>query len=509
MRAALAGRVGAAAPPSGARTPVRRAGGLLLAVALATVAPAAAQEGAPGDTLEPAPVAPPAPPADTLSLAEALSTALGESPDVRSARATASAEGAARWADWGAFLPRASASMGMSRSDVRTVTFLSPEGFFAQLPRPEEDVNKGVTQVLSLNWTVLEGGRRIADMKAGAAAVDATRLRLSEAERQTVAEVKRAFFEARKQQRLVEIARSQLENRRRELERTRRRYRIAAVGRTDLLGARLAVRQAEVSLLEIRDAAKQARRELAVAMGVGTGTAPAAFALGDVPSPPEAGGLSADALTERTLATYPELRALEAEIDQASAQVWGARSRYLPTLEVGYSHNRSEQFTEQGDLFTFDPANRTNRLTISASLQLFSGFRRKEENARASAELQRARAQRARRRLEIEKTVRDLVDEVERRSRQVDLLQDQLEVAEERLTLLREQYRLGAAAFDELQRAIDDLTRYERDLARARYDYLDAWARLERWAGDVAPGLPGPETGGEAAPEGQGAGDTP
>jgi outer membrane protein TolC len=433
-----------------------------------------------------------APPEDTLSLEDALRTALAENPDVRSARTRASAEAAARWADWGAFLPRASASMNVSRSDVRTETFVSPEGFFARLPEPRQDVNKGVSQSLSLQWTLLEGGRRIADLQAGSAAADAARIRVSEAERRAMADVKVAFLEARKQQRLAEIARQQLENRRRELERARQRYRIAAVDRADLLGAQVEVRRAELNLLESRDAARRARRQLRVAMGDRSRADATDFALGDVPAPPDPGGISADALAERAASSHPEVRALEAEVESASSQLWASRSSYLPTVQVGFSHSRTEQFPRQGPLVTFEPSNRTNRFSISASWDLFTGFQRREQTARASAELDRARIDRARLGLEIEKTVRDVVDEVDRRARRVELLREQLDRAEERLELLSEQYRLGSATFDQLQRAIDDVTRAERDLVAERHDYLAAWARLERWAGDVAPGLPSP-----------------
>lgn len=446
----------------------------------------------------------PPPPSDTLSLAEALRTALEGSPDVRDARVVASATGTARWADWGAFLPTFSASMSVARSDVRTVTFLTPAGFFDELPQPESDVNKGVAQTLSLIWTVFEGGRRIADLAAGAAASRAARLRLSGAERRVVAEVKSAFFEARKQQRLVAIARRHLASRRWALEQSRRRYRIAAVDRADLLGARVEVRRAELSLLESEDAAERARRRLRVVTGrrggrAGADAVPDAadFALEDVPVPSVPAGLSRDALAERALAVDPGLRALAAEVDRASARVRATRSRYLPTVRVAFSHDRSEQFTERGDLLTFDPANRTDRFSVSVSWDLFTGFRRREESARARAELQRTRAQRLRRRLEVEATVRDLAGEVERRARRVELLRCQLEAVGERLRVLAGRYRDGSARVERLHRAIDDVIRTERDLVRERHDWLGAWARLERWAGLGLPGPPGPEAGDE------------
>lgn len=463
----------------------------LLLAALLSADPAAGQ-GAEGT----APDAEASAPADTLSLPDALGTALSGHPDIRSARADASAEAAARWADWGGWLPTATASMNVSRTDFTTVTFLSPEGVSRELLEPLEDVSKSVSQGLSFRWNLLEGGRRLAELKAGGAEREAAEQSLSARERAVVAEVKQAYFEALKQQELVEIARRQLENRRAELERTRRRYRIAAVSRADLLGTEGEVRAAELTLLDARDAAERARRELRVAMGEGGGGRPGEraerpVALAGAPPAPDPGGLTAGELAERAVAAHPELASLRARADAASDRLWGARSAYLPTVSLGFTHSRTENLGPQGDLFTFDPSNRANRFSVSASWELFDGFRRREETARASAARDRARAELALRRIEVEKQVRDLVDEVKRRARRVELLERQLEVAEERLELVREQFRAGTADFTDLQTAIDGATSAERSLVQERYDYLSAWARLERWAGDAVSG-PGP-----------------
>lgn len=450
------------------------------------------------------------PPSDSLSLEEALETALARSPSLRGPRARASAEHAARWADWGAFLPTASASMSLSRTEEVSNTFVSEEGFPRERENTASFTRQFSSQGISLSWDLLRGGRRFVEMDAGAAAVSAAEHRLDDAERAVVADVKTAYFEALKQQRLAEIARRQLESRRRELRQARRRFRIAAVQRSDLLGARVQVRQAEVTLLEARDRAEQARRQLAVVMGGGEGAGEArAVALGSVREAPDPAGLSAAALVRRTRTSNPELAALSADVEEAAARVWAERSQYLPTLTLGYDYSRLQNLGPEGDFFTLDPGDRREGFTVSARWELFTGFGRRENTARASARLDAARAEEARRRLEVGKTVRDLVDEVKRRAESLDLLRRQLEVAEERLELLREQYRVGSADFDQLQRAVDDVTSAERALVQERYDYYSAWARLERWAGDVAPGLPGPETGGEAPPEVQGAGDAP
>lgn len=453
--------------------------GSLLALGLAPEAgTAAVQQQIPADTTAQSP-------GDTLTLQGAIETALGEAPDVTSARAGLSAAEASRWADWGALLPTASARAGFGRSDFTTFTFISPEGVSRRLDDPVESTSKSVSQSLSLSWTLLDGGRRIADLKAGSAERDAAVHRLDLAERRTVAQVKRNFVEARKQERLAELAREQLEARESDLEVTRERYRMAAVGRSDLLGAELEVEEARLGLLEARDAARTARRDLRIAMGLEPEAEEAVPVLAEVPDPPDASELEPVALVGRALEENPELAALRAEASAASASLWGARARYLPTITVGFGLSRSERLGPEGDLFVFDPRNRGRSFSVQASWDLFSGFQRREGTARASASLTRARAERTRRRLQLEKEVRDQVQEIRRRSERLGILSRRAELARQRLELAREQYRLGTFDYLQLQSATRQLSTAEEQLLRERYDYMTAWADLEERVGGI------------------------
>lgn len=423
------------------------------------------------------------PPGDTLTLEEAVSTALAEDPDLSSASADVSAARGARWADWGAFLPSASAGASFRRSDFTTVTFVAPEGVSRRLEEPVESTSKTTNQFLSFDWSLLEGGRRIAGLSAGANVLEAAAARLSYAERQTVAEVKSAYFEARKQERLVELARDELEARREDLERTRERYRMAAVGRSDLLGAEAEVEEARLALLDADELARQRKRRLQVAMGVEPDGAPA---LAPVPEPPPASRLDAAELVDRALVEHPELAALEAEAEAASSDLWAARSRYLPEISVGFSLSRSESLGPEGDLFVFDPQNTGRSFSVTASWNLFDGFSRREKTASASARLTRARAERARRRFEIEEEVRDRVSDLQRRTDRLEILRSLVEKSRQRLELTREQYRLGTADYLELRSATEQLSNAERRLMQERYDVLILWAELEQRVGTAA-----------------------
>lgn len=422
---------------------------------------------------------------DSVTLFRALRTAVGRDPDLRAARADVSAARAGRWADWGAFLPTARGGASFSRTDFTQVTFVGEEGVSKTLPEPIDDTRKGASQSLSLGWTLLQGGGRIASWLAGDDVRRAAAHRLSLEERRTVGQVRRAYYEARKQQRLVALSRSEVRARRRDLEMTRARYRIAAAERSDLLGARLEVHRAELALLDARDAARTAVRKLRVAMGVEDEEVPDDVSLAEVETIPSAEGLEAAELVDRTLSRHPELAALEADAEAGRARLWGARAAYLPEVSLGLSWSRSESLGPEGDLFVFDPRNRARGFSFQVSWDIFQGFRRREQAGQASAAVTRARARRSKRELELEKEVRELVSEIRRRAERLEILRGDAELARQRLDLVREQYRLGTTGYVELQQAIRQVTGAERDLLRERYDYLIAWSELEQRVGEV------------------------
>lgn len=423
---------------------------------------------------------------DTLTLGEAVRIGLGEDPDIRVERAGREAASGDRLADYGSFLPNLSANASFSRFDFTTVTFAAPEGASRRREEPLSGVRKSSSQSLGLDWTLLEGGRRIAAWKAGGARMEAARSRVSTAERRTAAEVRTAYFGALEQRVLVDVARRQLGARRRDLELTRKRYAIAEADRSEILGARSDTLDARMRLLEARRRARVRTRELRTAMGVGEDRVSAETPLAPVEELPEADTLRVERLVRLAVREHPELEALEAEARAASAEVWAARADYLPSVTLGYTLGRSEQLGPEGDFFVTSPSNDQRSFRFRVSWSLFDGFGREGRERRASASLHRARAERAKRRLELEATVRDRVEELRRRRERLDLLRRKLELARERVEVTRERFRLGDVSYLDLQRVIESLDGAERERITERFAYLRAWAELERVTGPLS-----------------------
>ncbi len=431
-----------------------------------------------------------------VTLERALETALSRNPALESAEASAAAASSSRWADWGAFLPTVRANASASTTDFTNVTYLTPEGSPAIIDPPLTDVSKSSNASLSFGLPLLNP-ERIANLKAGGARKDAAYLRLTVAERVVIRDVKRAYFEALKQTKLLEVARQQVVSRQADLEVTQDRYRIAAASRSDLLGAEIDKANAELRVLQAEDGLGAAIRGLQVLMADPVSLDAGLVRVVDVEYVPDADGLDMTALTTAAHASNPGLAALLKDQDAASADLWAARASYLPQIDLGYSFGRNKQLGRDENLFDFDPANTSGSLQIIGSWNLFNGFQRKRETALANERITRARADWSAGSMQLDKDIRDLVQELGRRNKRLSILARNRNLAEERLELAREQYRLGSIPYFNLQQAIDQTTQAEQALFTERYDYLIRWADLEEKVGPAlaagpsnAPGAP-------------------
>jgi len=420
---------------------------------------------------------------DTLDLSRAVRVAFDNNPELTSAEARVDAAAAGQRANWGSFIPSASISANLRKTDFSTVTFQDPDGSSITLPAPLSSTQHGANQGLNLSWDLFRGGSRFSDIKGGAASLRAANRRMSNVERVVTRQVRVAYFEALKQASFVDVAEDQVAGRQRDLEVARRRYEIAAVNRTDVLGAEIEVGEAELALVEAQTAELAALRDLKVQMGLEAeaGGYPALLDVEDVPS---SAGLQTQRLVTSALTTKPEIRALEAEVEAASASLWGARATYLPTISLGFSYGRSESLGPDGTFWNFDLNNTGSTFSVAASWNIFDGFSREEQTARASSSLRVSEADLTARRLSLEKDVRDLVAEIQARDRRLGLQQRNFQLAETRLQMMQERYRLGTVEYVDLLSAIRQLTDAERNLIQERYEYLKLWARLEEQVGN-------------------------
>lgn len=411
-----------------------------------------------------------------LTLSGAQELLRERSPQYRASLASASAAGEGVWSAWGAFFPTASVNASWSRNEFTTETFLDPTGVPQVADPPITSVAKTASQSLNLNWTALNGGRRFFELGASRARAKAADLaavaRLVELETQLATR----YFEALKQQELAALAADLLAARRRDLEITRARFRIAAVAQTDVLGAEIQVGQQELAALRAEQAADAARRELSAIIGLEDDIS---YGLRDTLAVFDPGLLDPAVLVTAARASNPDLARLDEEIRAQRQSVWAARGTWLPNVTLGLSFSRSENLPETGSLLEFSPRNDSESFRLTFSWPLFNGFEKKVRVGQESARLQETRQNRRGRVLEVEKDVRNAYDALAQSYRAVQLQQRNVELARESVRLTTERYRIGAASYIELQNATTQATEAERGLIEARYDFMTNLARLQ------------------------------
>lgn len=416
---------------------------------------------------------------DTLDITRAIRIALSESPVLRISQTQADRAGADRLAAWGAFLPTASVNARLNRSSFARTTFVGEEGLSETLPETLNSSSQSANQGLSLNWIVLDRGRRFSEISQSTASLRAAQRRYDDQERAVVLTVRREFLEALRRQQLLELSRGQIADRELELEIARRRYEIAAVERTDLLATEGNLLNARIALSAEENQLRGGLRALVVSMGLPPESSDGLVLTGDEGMPQ--GMPNIDVVVRTAATTDPELAALAAERSAASASLWAARTSYLPRIEVGLSWGRGENFGPDDPFWQFDPGDTNSGFSVTASWSLFDGFLRERQNAQASAARRQAEEDLRRRQLEIERDVRGYGDAIAQLAQTLGLLERLFSISRERLGMEQERYRLGTGSFTELQQAIDSAQRAETDLIQRQYDYLIAWSSLAEY----------------------------
>jgi len=415
-----------------------------------------------------------------LTLSDARLLLEGSSPQYRSALASADAAGQSVWTAWGALIPSASLSASFRKSEFTTKTYLDPTGVVQELEDPITDVSKSASQGLSFNWRVFNGGSNIFDIGAANAEARAADLAAIARLVQLQSTMETQFYEALKQQELARLARELLEARRRDLELTRARFRIAAVDQAAVLQAEIEVGRQELEVLRGEQYAEAARRELSATIGLGEEIT---YELRDTAVVFDPTVLSPDQLVRAARESSPELARRDADVDARNRSLWSARGSWLPSLDISLGLSRSENLGAEGDLFTLDPRNTGESWSFTLSWPLFNGFDKKVRTARASSQLQQARHDRQASLLSVEKEVRNEYDALVTGYQSVRLQERNVELARESVRLTTERYRIGVASYIELQQATSQATQTEQGLINARYEFMKTLARLQAAVG--------------------------
>ena len=186
---------------------------------------------------------------------------------------------------------------------------------------------------------------------------------------------------------------------------------------------------------------------------------------------PDTLAVSRERLMEVARRQSPRVTSARRSVEAAEASVAGAKSSYLPSLQLsgGWDWQDAE----------YPPGDRSWSLRISGSLPLFNGFQRETQVARSRAQLETSRADVRSAELAVRTDVDDAYSQLRTARAGLDLARESVELSREDLRVSQQRYRLGAATILDLQAAQIALAQAQVDVIRRQFDYQVALARLE------------------------------
>ena len=417
-----------------------------------------------------------------VTLEEARETAADRSPALREAAARAESSGAGRLESWGRLLPSVRLSAGVDRSGVLQRTAEDPiTGGIISLPDSliQERRSFGTTAMLSLDWTLFDGGQNWLDVRRSGALADAADSRLVAARAHARANVTIAYLDVLEADAQAEVREAEARRARTLLDAAETRFRTGAVPEIDMLQASLALNEAELALEDARIQADAARAALAVYLGP--------LPDGATLEAPVATGFVDDARLDDVAACViresPELAALRAEVEAAERGRSAARWSLLPTVGVGATMMRTE-FGQTSEAMTLDPRNTQAYYSLNLAwtpLERPGGWL--ADRRRADAALDEAAAALEGRTAEVARSVGTAVGRIRRARIAQERGALNVRIAERQREQASERYRLGLAPITETIQAESLARAAERQAIEARFALVRALAELELAAG--------------------------
>jgi outer membrane protein len=466
---------------------------------------------------------------ERLSLEQALEIALGNNPTFLQTRNNrAEADWGVRQA-YGALLPSASASGGMSWQGAGEQQFgsltLGDLGF-ANQPSYYFS-NYSLSLNYSLDWATLKGpGQAKADRAATVA-----QIRMAEAD--LLSQVTAAYLEILRQQEALRIAEQQLENSRFNLRLAEGQLAVGAVTRIDVGQAEVQVGRSNVTVLQTRNAFSTARMRLLQQLGL---PVTQDFELTTVFLLSQPTWEFAD-LTEMAVAQNPTLLARMRSRESSEIGVSSAKSAYWPSLSIStgwsgftreasssaFSVAQAEQqvasriascvstndlysrlanplpalncnsfvltdaqrrsIISRNDQFPFNFQGSPPGVALQVTVPIFQGLSRQRnlEAARLQRDdlIQQVREQE----IALEADLSIGLANVRTAYQSAILEEQNRDLAEQQVTLAREQYQIGQITFVELTEQQTVLAEAEGNRIQAVFAYHDAVTTLEALVG--------------------------
>jgi outer membrane protein len=322
---------------------------------------------------------------------------------------------------------------------------------------------------LHITWLVFDGGARGATIDTAKAHLLAADVAFNDTHRKLIYAVSSAYYRLLNARGQREAAEASLKNAQAVEEQVRSRLDNGLATRPDLLEATAARAQVDYDLQAAIGAEGIAHGELATTMGLPPQTQ---FMVEEIDKlqPPGAMADSVDKEIDRAFAQRPELLTQITRLRAASASIKGARSAYIPSLNLIGDGGMARAYGELNQLPRTYAQGEIWNAGLELRWTLFDGLRREREMARAQAEKKAAEAGVDALRLQISDEVWAAYTNMQTALHQQQAASALLDSSGEAYDAARESYGYGV-------RNIIDVIAAQKALAAARSE--DVFARTQ------------------------------
>ncbi|HTY08201.1 MAG TPA: TolC family protein [Candidatus Edwardsbacteria bacterium] len=432
---------------------------ILVAAAVAALAPAAAAQPAP----------------TTYSLQQCLAMAFTQSPDLAKAGSNLAVSTAGLVSSIGGMLPHVTASSSYSQSG-RTASANPLLTLNDSLPTYESVTNSysssvGVSQTL-VNLPVWSRiGQSAYSRRAAGATYDLARATLSY-------NVKQAYYNLVKLQKALRVSQAAVDQSEQQARQARLMNQLGSMSRADLLKIEVQLTQSKVNLLNARTALISGQQALATL--IGTTAEVAADTILALPDTARAIP-QRDTLMRRALEVNPSYVAARNSYRAAALGAWSSLTSKLPSLSGSYSYGYSNyrQYRDPADWNLHDGWT----VGLSLNWNIFDGFITEAGIRQAFAQKSSARADL----FTAQQNVASQIDQAHlgliTAREGLSLVGTLLQQAEEDYRLTSEKYRLGSASVLDLLTSQVTFNTAQQTATNAICDYYLAEARLQQVMG--------------------------
>ena len=375
--------------------------------------------------------------ARVVTLDEAVQSAREHQPQIRQAQASTAAAGARARAALAPMLPQVSASAAYDRHlGSGGAAAVSDAGATSATPNSWSDS-------IRANLLVFDFGGQLNRLRSAQAQADAQAANERATSLLVDFNVRAAYFDARANRALAQVARENLANQQKHLQQIEGFVQAGTRPEIDVIQARADTANARVQVINAENAYETSKLNLNAAMGV---QGPTDYDIADTQLPPIAGEDAApEALLDEANRARPELQSLEDQIRAAQLAVRSLQAQYWPSLGANVG------FVQAGP--ALDRLGWNAAAGLSLTWNIFQGGLTRAQVSEAEANVIGALAQLDLSRQQIRSDVDGARLAVRAAKESLGATREALLNARERLRLAEERYEVGVGNSIELSDA--------------------------------------------------------